>query len=33
MSRFLHKRGYKTIRIPQTTAIQIYERHFLRRAA
>ena len=29
----LHKRRYKTVRMPQSTAIKIYEKHFLRRAA
>lgn len=29
----MHKRRYKTIRIPQSTAVKIYERHFVRRAA
>ena len=29
----MHKRRYKTVRIPQSTPIRIYERYFLRRAA
>jgi hypothetical protein len=28
----MHKRGYKTVRIPESTAVRIYERRF-RRAA
>jgi hypothetical protein len=29
----LHKQRYRTVRIPESTMIKIYERHFLRRAA
>jgi hypothetical protein len=29
----MHKRRHKTLRIPQSTAIKIYERCFMRRAA